>query len=100
MPLDSPQFQTGHGPTQLRAQAEALIAEAQAEGYLKGLEVDTAMSIINQMVSCYLQPYLIAVVDDRLSEEKHARGKIILTPGEDGDDGEDGEDGDDEPASN
>ena len=39
-----------------------LIAEAQAEGYLKGLEVDTAMSIINQMVSCYLQPYLIAVV--------------------------------------
>ena len=22
------------------------------------------------MVSCYLQPYLIAVVDDRLSEEK------------------------------
>ena len=47
-----------------------LIAEAQAEGYLKGLEVDTAMSIINQMVSCYLQPYLIAVVDDRLSEEK------------------------------
>ena len=68
--------------TELEAQCEAkckdieaavearVIAEAQAEGYLKGLEVDTAMSIINQMVSCYLQPYLIAVVDDRLSEEK------------------------------
>ena len=49
-----------------------LIAEAQAEGYLEGLEVDTAMSIINQMVSCYLQPYMIAMIEDKLSEEKLA----------------------------
>ncbi len=47
-----------------------LIAEAQAEGFLDGLEVDTAMSLINQMVNCYLQPYMIAMLDDRLSEEK------------------------------
>ena len=49
-----------------------LIAEAQADGYLEGLEVDTAMSIINQMVNCYLQPYMIAMIDDRLTEEKLA----------------------------
>ena len=39
---------------------------------LEGLEVDTAMSIINQMVSCYLQPYMIAMIEDKLSEEKLA----------------------------
>lgn len=49
-----------------------LIAEAQAEGYLQGLEVDTALSLINQMVNCYLQPYMIAMIDERLSEEKLA----------------------------
>ncbi|WP_345725466.1 hypothetical protein [Qipengyuania mesophila] len=49
-----------------------LIAEAQADGFLAGLEVDTAMSLINQMVNCYLQPYMIAMIDDRLSEEKLA----------------------------
>ena len=49
-----------------------LIAEAQAEGFLEGLEVDTAMSLINQMVICYLQPYMIAMIDERLSEEKLA----------------------------
>ena len=49
-----------------------LIAEAQADGYLEGLEVDMAMSMINQMVSCYLQPYMIAMIDEKLSEEKLA----------------------------
>jgi len=49
-----------------------LIAEAQADGYLEGLEVDMAMSMINQMVSCYLQPYMIAMIEDKLSEEKLA----------------------------
>jgi len=49
-----------------------LVAEAQAEGFLAGLDVDTAMSLINQMVNCYLQPYMIAMIDDRLSEEKLA----------------------------
>lgn len=49
-----------------------LIAEAQAEGYLQGLEISMALSLINQMVVCYIQPYHIAMLDDRLSEEKLA----------------------------
>lgn len=49
-----------------------LIAEAQAEGHLEGLQVDTAMSIINQMVNCYLQPYMIAMISEKLSEDKLA----------------------------
>ena len=49
-----------------------LIAEAQAEGYLAGLDVDTALSLINQMVNCYLQPYMIAMIEDKLSEDKLA----------------------------
>ena len=49
-----------------------LIAEAQAEGHLEGLEVDLAMSIINQMVNCYLQPYMIAMIGEKLNEDKLA----------------------------
>ena len=49
-----------------------LIAEAQADGHLEGLDVDLARSIINQMVIGYIQPYLIAMIGDRLSEEKLA----------------------------
>lgn len=50
-----------------------LIAQAQAEGHMPGLEINDALSLINQMVNCYLQPYLIAMLDDRLSEKKLAR---------------------------
>ncbi|WP_083508247.1 hypothetical protein [Erythrobacter sp. AP23] len=64
-----------------------LIAEAQAEGFLEGLEVDTALSLINQMVICYLQPYLIAMLDERLSEEKLA---LIVSAIFDGLDAKDG----------
>jgi len=49
-----------------------LIAQAQAEGYFEGLEINTALSLINQTVLCYLQPYLIAMIDTRLTEEKLA----------------------------
>lgn len=49
-----------------------LIVEAQAEGHFEGLEIDTTMSLINQTVLCYIQPYLIAMVDGRLSEAKLA----------------------------
>ena len=49
-----------------------LIAEAQADGHLEGLEVDYALSVINQMVIAYIQPYLIAMIGDRLSTEKLA----------------------------
>ena len=47
-----------------------LIAEAQAEGFLEGIEINHALSMINQMVICYIQPYLIAMLDERLTEEK------------------------------
>lgn len=50
-----------------------LIAQAQAEGHMPGLEINDALSLINQMVNCYLQPYLIAMLDERLSEKKLAR---------------------------
>ncbi len=64
-----------------------LIAEAQAEGFLQGLKVDTAMSLINQMVSCYLQPYMIAMVDERLSAEKLALIVAAIFDGLDSQDG-------------
>ncbi|NNC53100.1 MAG: hypothetical protein HKO08_08690 [Erythrobacter sp.] len=49
-----------------------IIAEAQAEGHLKDMDVDFARSVINQIVSTYLQPYSIAMLGDRLSEDKLA----------------------------
>ena len=64
-----------------------LIAEAQAEGFLEGLDVDTAMSLINQMVVCYIQPNMIAMVNDRLSEEKLALIVAAIFDGLDAKDG-------------
>lgn len=49
-----------------------LIAEAQADGHLAGMDVEFARSVINQMVLSYIQPYLIAMISDRLSEDKLA----------------------------
>ncbi|MEZ5680673.1 MAG: hypothetical protein R3E14_05190 [Erythrobacter sp.] len=49
-----------------------LIAEAQAEGHFEGLEINTALSLINQSMICYIQPYMIAMIDGRLSEDKLA----------------------------
>ena len=64
-----------------------LIAEAQADGYLEGMEVDEARSVINQMVISYIQPYLISAIGERLSEDK--LGAIIdaIFDGLDGKDG-------------
>ena len=50
-----------------------LIAQAQADGHFAGLEINRAMSLINQAVQCYIQPYLIAMIDERLSEDKLAQ---------------------------
>lgn len=50
-----------------------LIAEAQAEGHFEGLGINEALSLINQMVICYIQPYMIAMLHQRLTEEKLAR---------------------------
>ena len=49
-----------------------IIAQAQADGFLEGMDVDFARSVINQMLSTYLMPYHIAMMSDRLSEEKLA----------------------------
>ncbi|MBV7265310.1 TetR/AcrR family transcriptional regulator [Erythrobacter ani] len=50
-----------------------LIAEAQAEGYFAGLEIDEALSLINQMVSNYTIPDSLIYLGDKLTEEKLAR---------------------------
>lgn len=63
-----------------------LIAEAQAEGHMKGLEINEALSLINQSVNCYLLPYQIALLDERLSEDKLARIVDALFDGLSGED--------------
>ncbi len=50
-----------------------LIAEAQAEGYFAGLEIDEALSLINQIVSNYTLPDSLIYLGDKLTEEKLAR---------------------------
>jgi TetR/AcrR family transcriptional regulator, repressor of the ameABC operon len=50
-----------------------LIAEAQAEGFFAGLEIDEALSLINQMISNYTLPDALIYLGDRLSEQKLAR---------------------------
>ena len=64
-----------------------LIAEAQAEGYLAGLDVDQARSIINQMMLGYIQPYLIVMIGDRLSQDKLAAIVDAIFDGLDAKDG-------------
>ena len=50
-----------------------LIAEAQADGYFAGLEIDEALSLINQMVSPYTLPDAMIYIEPKLSEQKLAR---------------------------
>ncbi len=50
-----------------------LIAEAQAEGFFAGLEIDEALSLINQMVAPYTLPDALINLGDKLTEEKLAR---------------------------
>jgi len=50
-----------------------LIVQAQAEGYFAGLEIDEALSLINQMVSNYTLPDALIYLGDKLAEEKLAR---------------------------
>lgn len=49
-----------------------LIAQAQDEGSFEGLEIDRALSLINQMVACYTVSDLLPMLEHRLSEEKLA----------------------------
>lgn len=50
-----------------------LIAEAQADGYFAGLEIDEALSLINQMVSPYTLPDAMIYIEPKLTEQKLAR---------------------------
>ena len=50
-----------------------LIAEAQAEGFFAGLEIDEALSLINQMISNYTLPDAQIYLGDKLTEQKLAR---------------------------
>jgi len=50
-----------------------IIAEAMAEGYFAGLEVDETISIINQMTSVYCNIGAMVMVMPKLSEAKLAR---------------------------
>lgn len=63
-----------------------LIAEAQADGHLASMDVEHARSVINQMVISYIQPYLIAMLGERLSEEKLAHIVDAVFDGLDGKD--------------
>lgn len=49
-----------------------LIAQAQDEGYFAGLEIDRALTLINQMMVCYTSPQMMMIIEPRLSEEKLA----------------------------
>ncbi len=50
-----------------------LVAEAMDEGYLPGLSIDEAVSLINQMVQCYCNPESLLYLDHKLSDAKLSR---------------------------
>lgn len=65
-----------------------LIVQAQADGYFPGLEIDEALSLINQMISSYVVPDAIIYMGEKLSEEKLARIIDTVFTGLSGDMGE------------
>ncbi|MEO0870761.1 MAG: hypothetical protein AAFY19_02200 [Pseudomonadota bacterium] len=50
-----------------------LIVQSQADGYFAGLEIDEALSLVNQMIATYSMPDAIIYLGDKLTEEKLAR---------------------------
>jgi hypothetical protein len=50
-----------------------IIVQAQADGYFAGLEIDEALSLINQMISNYTLPDALIYLGDKLTEQKLAR---------------------------
>jgi AcrR family transcriptional regulator len=50
-----------------------IIAEAMSEGHFPGLSIDEALSLINQMVSVYVNVAVMVLIMDKLSEAKLAR---------------------------
>jgi TetR/AcrR family transcriptional repressor of the ameABC operon len=49
-----------------------LVAQALEEGYFRDLTIDEAVSLINQMVSCYCNPDALLYLAPKLSEKKLA----------------------------
>ncbi|QYU66109.1 hypothetical protein J4558_13985 [Leptolyngbya sp. 15MV] len=49
-----------------------LIAQAQDEGFFPDLTIDRALTLINQMVICYVSPQLMLLLEERLAEDKLA----------------------------
>ncbi|MBA4164023.1 MAG: hypothetical protein C0510_05260 [Erythrobacter sp.] len=64
-----------------------VIVQAQADGFLAGLEIDEALSLINQMVSSYTMPEAHLYIGERLSEVKLARIVDAIFIGLSGEDG-------------
>lgn len=64
-----------------------LIAQAQADGHFPGLEIDMALSLVNQMVSNYTLPDALIYLDEKLNEEKLARIIDTIFIGLSGEDG-------------
>ena len=50
-----------------------IIAEAMADGHFPGLSIDEALSLINQMISAYVNIALMVMIMDKLSEAKLAQ---------------------------
>ncbi len=49
-----------------------LIAQAQAEGYFEGLQIDRALTLINQMLMPYTMADMLIILHERLAEDKLA----------------------------
>lgn len=64
-----------------------LIAQAQADGFFAGLEIDETLSLINQMVANYTMPEALLYIDEKLNEEKLARIIDTIFVGLSGEDG-------------
>lgn len=50
-----------------------VIVQAQDDGYLAGLEIEEALSLLNQMLSNYMIPDALVQLGDKLTEDKLAR---------------------------
>jgi len=64
-----------------------LISEAQGEGYFAGLSIDRALTLINQMVACYVSPQMMLILSDKLALNKLAAIIDTLFAGLSGEDG-------------
>ena len=64
-----------------------LISEAQGEGYFAGLSIDRTLTLINQMVACYVSPQMMLIMSEKLALNKLAAIIDTLFAGLTGEDG-------------